>query len=747
MRGLDDRDDWAGGEVPRQGGRRPASLLATLSATLEAESDRWFLWIPVLFGAGIVLYFALPDEPGAASALALLMAATGLAIAMRRLPLGLLIGGAALAFALGFATAKLRTELVRAPVLTKELRGVEVKGWVELYEPRDKGRARITLRAISVGDLRGADMPYRVRVSIGAASGRVDTGEAIAIRATLRPPPEPVVPSGFDFGRSAWFDRLGGIGYAMGKPARLEGIGEPPWELALWLPIDRLRAAVTARIRASVPGERGEVAAALITGERAGISKEDNQAMRDSGLYHILSISGLHMVIMAGTVFWVVRALLALFPVVALRFPIRKWAAAAALAAALFYLLLSGASVPTVRSWIMMSIVLIAVLLDRPALTMRNVALASLLILAVAPESLFDPSFQMSFAAVIGLVALVEASSGRAPDTAKDVSLFWRGLHRLKAIVAADLLTTLVATAAVAPFAIYHFHRLSHYGLAANLIALPLIGLLIMPFALIALLAMPFGLEYWPLQVMGFGISLLLATGKWVASWPGAVSVLPSIPGPSLLLLVLGGLWLCLWQTRWRALGLVVAGIGLLLAGGGTKPDLLVERDGRALALRTEEGRLALPPATKASYSVDNWLLADGDGRDADAASADSPFRCDPLGCVGKVKGKTIAFVKHPGALEDDCRLADIVIAPFSVGKGCRARVVVDRRALKAQGAHALYFDGLSIRTESVAEMRGRRPWVPAWAPDKPALPQGQAYARDQGDDEADTRFDGNPEE
>jgi competence protein ComEC len=720
-----------------------------LTASLEAESDRWFLWIPVLFGAGIVLYFALPDEPGAASALALVMGAAGLAIASRGLPLGLVIGGAALAFSLGFATAKLRTEVVRAPVLAKEMRGIDVDGWVELYEPRDKARARITLRVIALGRLPPEATPYRVRVSLSAASGRVETGEAIRLRATLQPPPEPIIPSGFDFARSAWFDRLGAIGYATAKPERLDEVGEPPWDLALWLPIDRLRAAVNARIRGSLPGERGEVAAALITGERAGISKQDNQAMRDSGLFHILSISGLHMVIMAGTVFWVMRALLALFPSIALQFPIRKWAAATALAAALFYLLLSGAAVPTIRSWIMMSIVLLAVLLDRPALTMRNVALAALIILTISPESLFDPSFEMSFAAVVGLVALVEANARRESDRAQDVSLVWRGLHRLRAIVVGDVVTTLVATAAVAPFAIYHFHRLSHYGVLANLLALPLVGLLIMPFALISLLVMPFGLEFWPLQVMGFGIGLLLATGKWVASWPGAVSILPSIPGISLLLLVLGGLWLCLWQTRWRALGLVMAASGLLLSGERTKPDILVERDGRALALRTEEGRLALPPATRASYSIDNWLLADGDERDAVAASAGSPFRCDLLGCIGKFKGKTVALIKHPAALEDDCRMADIVITPFSVGRACEeARVVVDRRALQLEGAHALYFDGLSIRKESVAETRGRRPWVPEREFGNPALPPGQAYARDQAgaDERDDPGFDGNPE-
>jgi len=254
------------------------------------------------------------------------------------------------------------------------------------------------------------------------------------------------------------------------------------------------------------------------------------------------------------------------------------------------------------------------------------------------------------------------------------------------------------------------------------------------------------------LQVMGLGIDLLLATGKWVASLPGAVSILPSIPGAALLLMAVGGLWLCLWQTRWRALGLVVIAAGMLVSGQGTRPDVMVERNGRSVALRGDDGALALPPATRANYSVDHWLLADGDERDATAAATGSPFRCDLLGCIGKVRGKTVALVRHPAALEEDCRIADIVIAPFSVGRACRAvaRVVVDRRALQAAGAHALYVEGLSIKSESVAETRGRRPWVPDREMTKaPSLPAGQAYARDQGafNEDPDPSSDGNPGE
>ena len=293
------------------------------------------------------------------------------------------------------------------------------------------------------------------------------------------------------------------------------------------------------------------------------------------------------------------------------------------------------------------------------------------------------------------------------------MSPVWRGLRFGWALVFGVAVTTIVAGAAVAPFAVYHFHRMSHFGLVANMIAAPLVSLLIMPMALIALIAMPFGLEAWPLYAMGFGIELMVGAAHWVASWPNAVSILPSMSGTALALIVLGGLWLCLWQTRMRTLGLVIAAVGLALAPVGNRPDVLIERDGATAALRSKSGNLVFPPATAATYSVENWLLADGDDRDTETALEDRAFNCDPLGCIGRVKGKTVALIRHPGALEEDCRTADIVIAPFTIGKGCRAaRVIVDRRLLKARGAHALYIEGLSIRTETVAGTRGARPWT-----------------------------------
>jgi competence protein ComEC len=439
-------NEW-GGERPGASAREGllAALLGASARALEREQDRWFLWLSVLFAGGIVTYFALTDAPAVRVTVALLVGAVGLALAMRHAPLALCIGGAALAFASGFAAAKLRTETVRAPVLAHELRFAKVAGFVEQHELRDKGRARLTLRLISLDGVRPDERCYRSRVTMTAKdASNVWIGKAVAFTATLRPPPEPIEPGRFDFGRQAWFARIGATGYATSKVELLAEAPPPPWDLAAWGEVDALRAQINARIRTALSGETREIATALITGERGGIAEELTEAMRDSGLAHILSISGLHMAIMAGTVFWLVRAVLALVPALALRYPIKKWAAT-------FYLALSGAAVPTVRSWIMMSIVLVAVMLDRPALTMRNVALAALAILIVSPESLFDPSFEMSFAAVIGLVALYEWLSKRERDRLGDISPVWAAMRRGWSLISGAALTTLVAGTAIGP--------------------------------------------------------------------------------------------------------------------------------------------------------------------------------------------------------------------------------------------------------------------------------------------------------
>ncbi|MBZ0211858.1 MAG: ComEC/Rec2 family competence protein, partial [Hyphomicrobium sp.] len=507
----------------------------------------------------------------------------------------------------------------------------------------------------------------------------------------------------------AWFNAIGAVGYALSPPAHDMCALHAPADLRLWAAIECVRQGIGARVAAALPGETGGIATALITGERGGISEATNDAFRDSGILHILSISGFHMAIMAGSVFFIVRLALAAFPSIALRYPIKKWAAAAAMLAAFAYLLISGAAFATVRSTIMIAIMFLAVMLDRPALALRNVVLAASLILVVFPESLLDVGFQMSFAAVLALVSAYEALRGREAWT----SLMESGPARLIVFFAGIVLSTLIASAAVAPFAAYHFHKSQQYAVIANLIALPVCNLLVMPAALVALIAMPFGLEVYPLWLMGWGIEAMVWTAHRVAALPGAVLHVPAMPALAFLLMVTGGLWLMLWQTRWRLLGVALIAGGVALAPALRTPDVLIGRDGAIVAVRGEDGELSAVGATRASFELERWLEHDGARRSAEQASKSTAFACDGIGCRTEVKGMTLAVARHPAAFAEDCRRAAIVVSDIVSPRGCTApQAVIDFFTARRQGTHAVYIGaGGTIRIETVAGTRGRRPW------------------------------------
>lgn len=683
-------------------------LLAPLLRRLEAEQDRWFLWVPVLLALGIGLYFALKAEPPLLTALALpVVAAVLRAGAKRRLP-ALLAANALLAVSLGFAVAKARVEWVRAPLLVKELRAIEARGWVEFIEPRSPRGERLTLRLTTLGDLAADERPVRVRIVMLRPTPGISAGDAVRVRATLMPPAPPALPGGYDFGRQEWFHQVGAVGYTWSAVEPDADAAEPPWDLRAWSVIERLRRAIGARIAAALPGETGAIANALITGERGGISEATNTAFRDSGLLHVLSISGLHMAIMAGSVFYLVRLLLAAVPALALRHPIKKWAAGAAMLGAAAYLLVSGAAFPTVRSAIMISIMFLAVMLDRPALALRNVALAALLILLLFPESVLDVGFQMSFAAVVALISVYEAlRRGGAWSLVPGRPGAWLVLF-LAGIVA----STLIASTAVAPFAAYHFHKSQQYAVLANLIAIPICNLVVMPAALATLLAMPLGLEALPLWAMGAGIDVMLWAARRVAALPGAVLRIPAMPAAAFLAIIAGGLWLALWRTRWRFLGLAAVAAGIALAPLSRLPDLLVGRDGALVAVRGEDGRLGALGSARA-FELERWLEHDGDGRLPREAVKSALFSCDAVGCQARLKGLTVAVARRPAAFADDCRSGGIVVSGIVCPRGCaRPKAVVDFFAARREGPHAIYVeeDG-RLRVETVAGVRGRRPW------------------------------------
>ena len=698
--------------VPRAEPVSVASPIGWLVRQLEAEQERWFLWLPVMFGAGIALYFLLPEEPWLSAAMLPVVAVLAVHLTLVRGGVAALMTGALLAATVGIAAGKLRTEAMRAPVLERQIGPVDVHGFVELIEPRATKGQRLTIRVTALDKHEADARPYRVRVRTVTEAAALEPGDTVRLKATLSPPPGPALPGDYDFARAAWFQALGAVGYATAAPVIVTGLAEPPLSLRAIAAVARVRQAIGRRVLAALPGQTGAIANALITGERGGIAEATNQAFRASGLFHILSISGLHMVIMAGAVFFSIRLLLAAIPAIALSYPIKKWAAAGAMLGAFGYLMISGAAFATVRSYIMISIMLLAVMLDRPALALRNVALAALAILLVWPESLFDPGFQMSFAAVVALVSAYEWLRGREEERAAVTA---RGAMRQTLLFFGGIVTsTLIASLAVAPFGIYHFHNTQQFAILANLIAIPICNVVVMPAALAALVAMPFGLEAAPLWVMGWGIEAMVWCAGWVASLPGAVGRVPAIPTPAFVLMIVGGLWCTLWGTRWRLLGLVPIVLGLVLAPTGRRPDALVGRGGALVAVRMDSGQLSALAGRGSNFELARWLEHDGDGRLPAEAGKAQAFRCDAHGCTARVKGVLLAVANSPAALRDDCAVAGILVLKFPKPRGCNPPgPAIDVEDVRTSGAHALYVEGGRVRVETVAQARGDRPWAP----------------------------------
>jgi len=695
------------------GARRPLPgdlwhVLEVLRRGLLAERERWLVWTPVGFGTGIVVYFALPVEPSP-SLLAVLAIGLAAAVAAARRQQSDLPRLAWLAAALvlaGFATAQLRTLAVEAPVLPRAS-VYTVEGTIRTAEPRNAGQ-RLLLEDLVIERLEPSATPERVRLTIRAVDPPLLPGQRISVRARLQPPSGPLIPGGFDFAQRAFFERLGGVGFAYGNP---ELIGATPGLGTR--PVANLRYSIAQRAESVIGGAEGAVAAALLTGLRASIPPDVWLHMQVAGLAHLLAISGLHMTLVAGTVFVTCRFLLSLFPALALRIVAKKPAACVALVAALGYLLLAGATVPTQRAFMMAGVALVAVLFDRNPLSLRLLAYAALAVLVITPESLLGPSFQMSFAAVVGLVSFYEwhrrQRRGQPPEEDRSPLQTMVGLYFLGV-----LLTTLIASLATTPFAAYHFQRIATYGALANLIAVPLTAFWIMPTGLLAVLLMPFGLDAWALTLMGHGIGIVLALAAATNDLPGAVIDITPWPPVALLCMVLGMLWLCLWQGNWRRWGFPLVALGILITLVHRPADLLIDRRGDFVAFRVGSDEAHLLERRRDNWLRRQMLQGVGVGEALPFATRDDGrLRCDPLGCTIATGGRRpLAVSLTAEAAIEDCRRAGFVViltGPESCPDGTPS---LGSRALWQSGGAALWLDPATVRISRVRDTSGDRPWT-----------------------------------
>jgi competence protein ComEC len=664
---------------------------------------RMAVWAPVAFGAGALIYFSTPGEPSVTTGQILAgLAALGLILAYRYARHRPLVWSVlmVLVFAMsGFARSQHHTHLQASNFVEESGSARTVSGWIEAVQ-NSNGRERIVVRVAAFETM---DAPPR-RIRFFARRATLGPGDAITARVVLIPPRRPAVPGGYDPAFAAWFSGLGGTGYAIAPLEASEVTGD-----ALERRIARWRWQMAEHIRARAAPQTGGIAAALITGDRSGITPDQAEALRAAGLGHILAISGLHMSLFAGGLFFVFRALGAAIPAFARRYDPRIPAAIIALIGASLYLILSGGSVSTQRAFVMVAVVLLGVVFKRRAISIQSIALAAGIILLLQPQSILSPGFQMSFSAAAALVAAFELWRQRENNITQKNAIqrfigFWRTLS----------FSSFVAGSATAAYAAFHFNRIAVYGLAANLAAMPVFSLVVMPSGAIALALAPFGLDAPALTVMSWGLVWVVRIAEWVSSWPGSLAPAASAPGYVLALYAFGFVLLVAATRAARKIGVGVMLAAYLVWALNKPPDIFISEGGVVLAQfdQHDGAQWSSTDRRRARFATSVFLEQAGEQGRAGRGGVS----CDPRGCTGRANNVVITVSETGETLIEDCAVSDLVVLKTYASPvqraACEARLI-DLDRLEANGAIAFWLDQSGIEREtSVEARRGRRLWT-----------------------------------
>ncbi|MBU6235171.1 MAG: ComEC/Rec2 family competence protein [Alphaproteobacteria bacterium] len=639
--------------------------IRSIASQWQPQRDR-VLWAPVLLGAGVACYFAVPREPAYWESAGALATATALYIAVKlRAPRLGFAGLALFLVTLGFLLAQGRSMMVHAPMLDRPTGVTRIEGRVlditVTDDDADSGKRRVTLGDLVIEKLPLARTPATIRLSTRHVPSDVVAGERIAVLAKLMPPSGPVAPDGFDYRRQAYFEQLGAVGFTLGK---FERVASADASSDVWF--SALRQTISRHIATHMKHPESALATALLAGERSSIPDDVNAELRDSGLYHLLSISGLHVAIVCGVTFFVLRFLMALWPWMALHWPIKKIAAVAALGVGVFYILLSGATIPAQRSMLTTGLVLVAVMLDRAALSLRTLAVVALVVLAVRPESLVGASFQLSFAAVTAMIVFHEGIGRRWMAEGREANAAMRVLGYFAGII----ITTVLVGLATFPIVLHHFGRAQIYGVLANAAAIPLTSFIVMPAGMAAMVLMPFGLDGPFLKLVEWGITQTLAVSAWVAHLPHAAWAWPSLPMGPYIVSCFGLLLVCLWRGwfRWVGVPLMIGAIayGFMVP----RPFLLVDAEGKNVAVHGA-GQTVYLFKKPTDYLASNWLSLWGgevwqEGKPLKAgpwAHGDVRVACDDWACRIENGDARIAVVRDANALAEECLWAHVVVA------------------------------------------------------------------------------------
>ncbi|MCP5396698.1 MAG: ComEC/Rec2 family competence protein [Sphingomonadaceae bacterium] len=715
-------------DVPMEGGGDPANAAMQrtwrngLHLSSFADACEHFLataafdrgpWLAVALAAGIALWFVLgtPWQWSAVMGAALLVALAATAQWRdddRRVQLRMAMVGIGIAVALGLALVWARSEMVGAEPIARPTVGVIQARVLERQEQPAQDRLRLVLAMRDPSN--GQAQKIRVNVPLEKDVAGLGEGATIRLKARLMPPAPPMLPGAYNFARAAWFQGLAATGSTMGD---IEIVQPAPQGGSL----ASLQRRLSAHVRSQLGGSPGTIAAAFASGDRGGITKADEDAMRDAGLTHLLSISGLHVSAVIAAAYFLALKLLALWPWLALRVRLPVLAAGIGALAGVGYTLLTGSEVPTVRAVAAAVLVLLALAMGREPLSLRMVAVAAVFVLLLWPESLVGPSFQMSFAAVIAIVALHESKWVKAFLAPREEGMLVRGGRNMAML----LVTGLVIEIALMPIVLFHFHRAGIYGAFANVLAIPLVTFVSMPLIAIALLfdVVGAGAPFWWLA--GKSLNGLLAIAHWTAAQPGSVKLMPQMGGWTYALFLAGGLWIALWKGRARLFGLAPAALASLTLLTTPVPDVLVSGDGRHVGIAGEGDQLLVLREGRSDYAKENLLELAGMDGEVMPLEQWPGARCSRDFCVITLtrEGRdwTLLMARSRERVEERavaaaCERADIVVADRWLPASCRPRWLrADRRLLEQTGGLAIRLDGERAEFDTVAEHQGQHGW------------------------------------
>ena len=692
----------------------------------EIEKAEPFIWFTVIFLFGVVAYFAAPQEPSLFAVLLATLAAGFIAAVLRHKGQQFYYIVALAGLLAGFTAATFHTSLKTQPSLSRSINQT-IKAQVVSIERRADGSRRIIMDNVQPQERNlDAPLPHKVRLRLLSKSAIVNIGDTIQANVRLSPPIGPVIPDGFDFSRDMFFKGIGASGFIYGTPQVLKtgrnvgGIGGR---------IERLRNLIETRVVDALKMSELETvsgfATAVLVGTKGAIKQEDRRVLSVSGIAHLLAISGLHMALVFTFVMFAARAGLARWSVIASDVPIRNIAIGMGLTTTLGYYIISGGSISATRAFIMVSIMALALLCGRRALSVRNIAVAAFFILALSPAAAIGPGFQMSFMATLFLVSFSSWWLLPKADQNENKTSRWnRWFNGFKRYGVGLIVTSSLAGLATAPIAAFHFNQFAPFGLAANLLAVPVFSILVMPFGFLGLIAMPFGFEAYPLFIMGQGILIIQQIAVWFEELSHGLSATPQLNATFLTAVFFTMLIAALLKTKLRYIALGIGALTLVFMPLAKKPDILISEDGKTVAIALND-QLIVSGARAGRFETKVWRQALGLQEKAPTRSSAQKFNCDHYGCLYNANAYTIAHVKHPSAFYEDCRKASIVVSTLSAPKFCsNTALVIDRNALRQGGAHKLFVQKVRKEGETLLNFKIqkaipdiKRPWHAQFKP------------------------------